>query len=97
MTAINEFMSIVGDGADAVIACACGRHLAPASANYKEHVLLRESPVQAAGPFVDPNDTGAGRFVSREFFCPGCARLLDVEIAQRGEPFVFDAQLRVGD
>lgn len=95
MQPINEFMRIVGGGADAVTTCACGQELSPASENYKEHVLLREQPVQAAGPWVDPHDTGHGRFVCREFFCPGCVRLLDVEIAQRGEPLVWDARLVV--
>jgi acetone carboxylase gamma subunit len=96
MRAINEFLSIVGSGADAVTTCSCGHVLAPAAENYKEHALLRERPVQAAGPWVDPNDTGGGRFVCREFFCPGCVRLLDVEIAQRGEPIVWDVRLNVG-
>jgi hypothetical protein len=46
--------------------------------------------VQNAGPWVDPLGLGADRFVCREFFCPDCATLLDVEIAQRGEPILWD-------
>ena len=95
MPNINEFLRITGSGADAVTACICGQELAPATANYKEHVPVRERPVQAAGPWVDPHDIGAGRFVCREFFCTGCARLLDVEIALAGEPFLWDARLRI--
>jgi acetone carboxylase gamma subunit len=92
---INEYLRIVGHGAEAVTACRCGHEIAPASENYKEHVLLREGPVQAAGPWVDPNNVGKDRFVCREFFCPGCLTLLDVEIAQRGEPLLWDVRLRV--
>lgn len=87
--AINEYLRVV----DAIIRCCCGYQIGPASENYKQHALLRESPVQAAGPWVDPHNIGKGRFVCREFFCPGCARLLDVEIAQQGEPLLWDVRL----
>jgi acetone carboxylase gamma subunit len=90
---INESLSIVGEGAGAMIQCRCGHAIGPASENYKLHVLMREGPVQNAGPWVDPNRIGDDRFVCREFFCPGCATLLDVEIAQRGEPIVWDVRL----
>jgi acetone carboxylase gamma subunit len=93
MPAINEYLSIVGEGSAAMTVCACGHEISPASENYKEHALLREGPVQAAGPLVDPHRIGQDRFVCREFFCPGCVRLLDVEIAQRDEPLLWDAQL----
>jgi acetone carboxylase gamma subunit len=92
---INEYLRIVGRGAEAVTACRCGHEIAPASENYKGYVLLREGPVQTAGPWVDPNNVGNDRFVCREFFCPGCLTLLDVEIAQRGEPLLWDVRLRV--
>jgi acetone carboxylase gamma subunit len=90
---INEYLKIVGSGAEAVTVCRCGHQIGPASENYKQRVLLRESPVQAAGPWVDPHDIGRGKFVCREFFCPGCVTLLDVEIAQRGEPLLWDVRL----
>lgn len=95
MTRINDHLTIEGSGPDAAIHCRCGERIAPASENYKAHVLLREGPVQNAGPWVDPNRVGGDRFVCREFFCPACVTLLDVEIAQRGEPFVWDVRLEV--
>lgn len=92
---INEYLSVVGRGAQAVTVCRCGHELGAASENYKQHALLREGPVQAAGPWVDPHNIGKDRFVCREFFCPGCLTLLDVEIAQSGEPLLWDVQLRI--
>lgn len=86
---INESLSI----ADGTIRCRCGHAIGPAGENYKLHVLMREGPVQNAGPWVDPNRIGHDRFVCREFFCPSCATLLDVEIAQRGEPILWDVRL----
>ena len=97
MTRINDYLTIVGNGPDAAIHCRCGHRIGPASENYKSHVLHHEGPVQNAGPFVDPNHVGGDRFVCREFFCPACVTLLDVEIAQRGEPFVWDVRLEVDE
>ena len=97
MTPVNETLRIVGSGADAAIHCRCGRRLGPAAENYKLHALVREGPVQNAGPWVDPQGIGKDSFVCREFFCPECATLLDVEIAQRGEPILWDVRLAAGD
>jgi acetone carboxylase gamma subunit len=97
MRRLNEQLDIVGSGAEATVVCQCGHALGPATDNYKMHVLLREGPVQEAGPWVDPNRIGGDAFVCREFFCPGCLTLLDVEIAQRHEPILWDVQLDVDD
>jgi N-methylhydantoinase B len=97
MTEINQTLRVVGSGAEAAIVCRCGHRLGPAAENYKLHALAREGPVQNAGPWVDPHGLGGGRFVCREFFCPGCGTLLDVEIAQRGEPILWDVRLGVDD
>lgn len=93
MAQINEVLRIVGTGADASVECRCGQRLGPASSNHKLQTLMREGPVQNAGPWVDPHGLGGERFVCREFFCPGCVTLLDVEIAQRGEPILWDVRL----
>ena len=95
MTRLNEQLEIVGLGAAATTMCKCGHALGPATDNYKLHALMREGPVQNAGPWVDPNSIGGDRFVCREFFCPGCLTLLDVEIAQRGEPILWDVRMDV--
>jgi acetone carboxylase gamma subunit len=92
---INEQLQISGSGAAAVVECRCGHEIGPAQENYKLHLLMREGPVQRAGPWVDPQGIGKDAFVCREFFCPGCLTLLDVEIAQRGEPILWDVRLEV--
>ena len=95
MRRLNEQLDIVGDGADATVVCRCGQSIGPATDNYKAHVLMREGPVQEAGPWVDPNRIGGDTFVCREFFCPACLTLLDVEIAQRHEPILWDVRLDI--
>ena len=78
MRRISEQLTIDGTSADAVLRCRCGHTIGPATENFKRHVLMRERPVQEAGPWVDPNHIGGDAFVCREFFCPGCVTLLDV-------------------
>ena len=93
MPRISQYLAVVGRGSDAVVRCRCGHTIGPASENCKLHVPRREGPVQNAGPWVDPQHIGGDAFVCREFFCPECLTLLDVEIAQRGEPIVWDVRL----
>jgi N-methylhydantoinase B len=95
MTRLNEQLGIDGCGAEATTSCRCGHRLGPASENYKRYTLMREGAVQNAGPWVDPNHIGGDRFVCREFFCPSCVTLLDVEIAQRDEPILWDVRVDV--
>jgi acetone carboxylase gamma subunit len=90
MTAINETLRIEGGA----IHCRCGQQLGPATENYKLQTVVREGPVQNAGPWVDPHQLGKDLFVCREYFCPGCATLLDVEIALHGEPILWDVRLK---
>jgi acetone carboxylase gamma subunit len=93
MSRINEYLEIVGTGPDAAIQCRCGHRLCAATENYKLHALLREGPVQSAGPWVDPEGIGGDTFVCREFFCPNCVTLLDVEVAQPHEPILWDVRM----
>jgi acetone carboxylase gamma subunit len=95
MMRINEYLEVIGSGADAAIRCRCGHELCPATENYKLHALLREGPVQGAGPWVDPQRVGGDAFVCREFFCPGCVTLLDVEIAQPHELILWDVRVEI--
>jgi len=94
MTRINEYLEVSGGG-DATIRCHCGHELCAATENYKLHALLRVGPVQRAGPWVDPLRVGGDAFVCREFFCPACATLLDVVIAQPHEPILWDVRVEI--
>jgi N-methylhydantoinase B len=73
--------------------CRCGHVLGPAERPYKELAAQARYPVQRIGPEVNPAKVGGERFELREFYCPGCYTLLEVEIARRGDPLVDDARL----
>ena len=64
----------------------CGELVAAAGADWKDHAVLRRSPVSKAGPLR--SDTG--EFVLIEAFCPGCGTPLDVELAAGDDPPLHD-------
>jgi N-methylhydantoinase B len=73
--------------------CRCGHVLGPAAEPYKQLAAQARFPVQRIGPEVNPYEVGGRRFELREFYCPGCFTLLEVEIARPGDPVLDDARL----
>lgn len=76
-----------GSGSARRIACrACGHDLSSADDIWKEHAVLDEQPLGAAGgaTFVTSN------VLLRHFYCPSCGMTLDAETALPGEPFLID-------
>jgi N-methylhydantoinase B len=78
--------SLVDTPAGRVMRCRCGFVLGKAGESYKAQAVKREFPLQHAGPLVDPYGVGGDLFVAREFACPGCLTLLDVEVQLRDAP-----------
>jgi N-methylhydantoinase B len=76
-----------------VYRCRCGHVLGPADMPYKRLAAQARFPVQHIGPEVNPHNVGDGRFELREFYCPGCFTLLEVEIARPTSSILDDARL----
>jgi len=76
-----------------LLRCRCGRVLGPADVPYKLHAASARFPVQRIGPEVNPHRIGGARFELREFYCPACFTLLEVEIARPDDPVLDDAAL----
>jgi acetone carboxylase gamma subunit len=72
-----------------VIACrACSAELCGTDASWKEHAVLRESPLrEAAGATYR---SAGDEVLLRRFYCGSCGAALDSEIALPGEPFLLD-------
>jgi len=73
------------------ITCRCGRVLAAAGEHWKQQVNTR---------IVDPAEQGFHVHVReelelREHSCPSCGRLLETEVARRGQPNIDNLQLRI--
>lgn len=68
----------------------CGHPLGPADRNWKESAWQRSIPPSEAGPWVMLHR----ELELRQFLCPGCGRLLGTEVARRGEPPLWEVELK---
>lgn len=99
LLSIGDQLRMVELGGRRYMACACGRVLAPATENYKTWVPEAQRPISTAGPECDPFGLGREQFELREYYCPACAALLDVDMLQHAEPVLWDTEvlLATGD
>ena len=88
---VNAYLSIASIEGELYFQCRCSLVLCYAHENYKEHIAWAEVPSSAAGPFTH----SSAEFCLREFYCPGCYTLLDVEVIQKGAPITKDVALAV--
>ncbi len=71
----------------------CGQVICEATDNYKNHVPRAEVwPDEIPGQ--RPNKADA-LLLYYEYYCPGCYTMLDVEMAQRGTPPLWDIQVKI--
>jgi N-methylhydantoinase B len=76
----HETLELVGSGAAAHVRCRrCGQGLGPRTATYKRHALRRDRDLAELSGRPMP-DGSAYRAVLREYACPGCATLLQVDV-----------------
>lgn len=84
---LGEYLQVASGQRGKSVQCTwCGRLLCSAEENWKDHAVQRSSPLTAAGPLR----TDQSEFLLREFFCPGCATALDVEVIREGDPPLCD-------
>lgn len=88
---IGEYLQVSPAQTGGSIQCTwCGENLCPADADWKEYAVARKSAPSTAGPLrVD-----SGSFFLLEFFCPGCATALDVDIVHQDDPPLIDRIVR---
>lgn len=84
---ISENLQIGRSGGRLVFQCArCGTSLSGVDAHWKDSVPRLTSPLSKAGP----RRSTSGRFEMREYICPSCATVLDVEVALPGDESLYD-------
>jgi N-methylhydantoinase B len=82
------------DDADRILCRTCGHVLGSAERNFKEGAVMKERPIQDANPLiVDPSLFIDDEVVFRQYFCPGCATLLENEVVLASTPPIWDKQL----
>ena len=89
---IGEHLYIVQKGKNRVVKCDCGHEFGDYRRNWKLEASIRvratESDLEPIYP--GPRKCNPDWMEIREFICPGCASLLEVEAAPPGYPIVFD-------
>jgi len=84
-TRISPTLSLNAGGE---IACgSCGHALCPNGEPWKPHAALKERPLKEAAGAAYTNHP---RILLRQFYCPGCAALLDAEQALAEDPYLND-------
>jgi len=88
---VSEYLMIGDVGGRNVMQCAkCEYVFCAATENYKNYALMGEfSPAKLGTVFKASN-----RFVIREFYCPQCGIMLDVEVQLKDQPYLWDAHLK---
>ncbi len=73
----------------------CGHDLGAADGNYKESCAQADVPLQETNVLaVDASEWVDAEVVLREFYCPGCATMLETEMTVREAPPRRDLALR---
>lgn len=89
---IGEHLSIVQKGPERIVKCDCGHEFADYRENWKLHALIHVRDDRASIEELYPGREACDPewMEIREFICPGCGVLLEVEAAPPGYPIVFD-------
>ncbi len=69
--------------------CRCGHDFGDAARNWKDSAAVIEREGESPY-FVGPRAADPDWMVLREFYCPGCATRLDVEVVPPGYPFIHN-------
>lgn len=93
---LGEYLELYEHKGDKVIRCRkCGHIFCSATENPKKYAHRNDGPLTKAGP-VRGELYDQGRFILREYCCPRCGVLFDVEVALKGSPICMDMQLELG-
>jgi len=88
----EQLFIVAKGGARYVVKCACGHEFCSYEDNWKLEALVfvRDTPELLREIYPEKMDGDPDWGVLREYFCPGCARLMEVEAVPAGYPVVHD-------
>jgi acetone carboxylase gamma subunit len=89
---IGEHLQIVQSSSERVVKCDCGHEFGPYTENWKIHALIfvRDTEELLEELYPGPKACDPKLQELREFICPGCGTLLEVEAVPPGYPITFD-------
>jgi len=84
---LGEYLQVARLNGSAMVQCTwCGELLGSAATNWKDQAVMRKASLASAGPLRNED----AEFFLREFFCPGCATVLEVEVGSDNTPPLYD-------
>ena len=91
LVCLQEYLYVVETlSGERIVKCRCGQEYGDYRTNWKEQSLVYERHPQDGTIFVGGRGADPAWQVLREFYCPQCATLLDVEPVPEGYPFIFN-------
>jgi N-methylhydantoinase B len=92
---LSESLELTDSAGGRVFSCRhCGQELGPVADNYKLSCLLEESALDQGNPTIaDPAPFVDDVVVFRRFYCPGCAVLIETEVARPGDEPIRDIEI----
>lgn len=89
---IGEHLYIVQKGTERIVKCDCGHEYGDYRRNWKFSALIfvRDSDELLEELYPGPTKPDPKLQELREFICPGCSTLLEVEAVTPGYPLTFD-------
>jgi N-methylhydantoinase B len=85
----NDASAELRIGEDRHFRCACGADLGPASQDWKPKASQRKVPASTCGPHIRLHR----ELELREFSCPDCATLLELEVCRKDEESLWSVSL----
>lgn len=73
-----------------IVRCECGHEFGNYRENWKESAVVYERNPKDGRVYVGPRAADPAWNMLREFYCPGCATQLDVEVVPLGYPFIHN-------
>jgi acetone carboxylase gamma subunit len=97
MIRILEYLEITEASNQKVYKCLkCGHVLGPARDDYKSFAKKRTVPVWKDEPeYLASFSKQSGTFVMREYYCPKCAVMFEVDMVHKDEPPIHSIEIKV--
>jgi acetone carboxylase gamma subunit len=89
---LTDKLYVVQKGEGRIVKCECGYEFCDYMENWKHksRVLVRDTKEKLQEIYPPLQHSNPEYMVLREFYCPGCFTLLEVEAVPPGYPVIFD-------
>jgi N-methylhydantoinase B len=88
---VGDTVEAVESGGERSLRCTiCHHRFGPYDHDHKRSAVMRERPLTAVSPH---NDLCLPELVLREFYCPGCATAIAVDVQRTEEPILDEVRL----